>query len=286
MRCVVIGAHLGVAVLALAAVTARADQVTVSSILAAQHSGASARGIIAMINDPANVIEVTADDLLTLRRAGVPESVITAAWAQVPAPSPAQAPLQPDDPRLVNFERLIASGMSEDIIAEQITKSGEAYSLSVNDLLYLKQHDARESTIAALMATTRATTTGASGTLPVDLEFDNLVLVKKGMWGFLKKDRAGRLVMDGNTLRFEDQRGADGSFEFQVEGIDKVWLTCEARSSGNFCHQINFKIVKGDRYRFQDSGRDTGSNTAVLAVMEALRTNFPRVTIARPSVDD
>jgi len=39
-----------------------------------------------------------------------------------------------------------------------------------------------------------------------------------------------------------------------------VWFTCEARSSGDFCHQINFQIVKGDQYRFRDSHRESGSN--------------------------
>ena len=85
--------------------------------------------------------------------------------------------------------------------------------------------------------------------------------------------------MDGDTLSWEDGRGAEGSFHFQTTGIDRVWMTCEARSSGNFCHQINFKIVKGDLYRFQDSRRESGSNTAVLNVMEALRTHFPRLAI-------
>ena len=102
----------------------------------------------------------------------------------------------------------------------------------------------------------------------------------------MKKDHPGRLEIDGDTLRWEDSRGSDGSFEFQTTGIDKVWFTCEARSSGNFCHQINFQIVKGDTYRFQDSRRDSGSNAAVLDVMEALRTYFPRLNFATPNVDD
>ena len=50
-----------------------------------------------------------------------------------------------------------------------------------------------------------------------------------------------------------------------------------------FCHQINFKIVKGDRYQFQDSRRDTGSNAAVVEVMDALRKYHPRLNFATPS---
>lgn len=65
-----------------------------------------------------------------------------------------------------------------------------------------------------------------------------------------------------------------------------AWFTCDARASGNFCHEINFQIVRGDSYRFRDSGRDSGSNAAVLNVMEALRTNFPRLNFSTPNVND
>ena len=65
-----------------------------------------------------------------------------------------------------------------------------------------------------------------------------------------------------------------------------MWFTCEARSPENFCYQINFKIVKGDGYRFQDIHRESGSNAAVLKVMEALRTYFPRLAFgARTTAD-
>ena len=222
---------------------------------------------------------MTAGDLITLRNAGVPESVITAIWARIPAPTPAPVPLQPDDARLVDLVRLIKSGMSESIIAEQVRQSGQAYNLSVNDLLYLKQNGARESTIAALMAT-RA---GAPAAAPSELVFDDLVLVKTGFW---KKNRKGRLVMQGDTLAWVDRNDPKENFTFQTTGLEKVWFTCDARSSGNFCYQINFKIVKGDRYRFRDSNRESGSNAAVIKVMEALRTYFPRLTFATPSVDD
>ncbi len=110
--------------------------------------------------------------------------------------------------------------------------------------------------------------------------------MKKGIFGWLKKNHPGRLEIDGDTLKWEDSRGSEGSFQFQTTGIDEVWFTCEAGSSGNFCHQINFKIVKGDTYRFQDSRRDSGSNVAVLEVMEALRSYFPRLNFGTPTVGD
>lgn len=280
---------LGVVSVVLVAAVGGAAELTVDSILAAQRSGAPVDGIIAMVDNPANTVAMTAAEIVTLRNAGVPESVITAVWNRIPSPTPAPVPRQPDDPRLVDLVSLITSGMSEDIVTAQVRQSEQAYNLSVNDLLYLKENGAKETTIAALLATSIGAP-GAPATAlaspPPELIFNELVLVKKGLFGWLKKDRPGRLEIDGDTVKWEDNRGSGGSFEFETTGIDSVWLTCEARSSGNFCHQINFKIVKGDRYRFQDSRRDSGSNAAVLDVMEALRRYFPRLNFGTPSVSD
>jgi hypothetical protein len=282
MRRSIIGTLLGVALLALGVATAGADNLTVDSILSAHRSGAPAQGIISMVTNPANTVAMTAADLVTLREARVPEEVITAVWNRIPAPTPAPVPLQPDDARLLDLVRLIDSGMVESNIAEQVRQADQAYTLSVNDLLYLKQNGAHETVIAALIATCA----GAPAAAPAELVFDNLVVVKQGLWAFLSKDRPGRLVMDGDTLSWKDNHDPDESFQFETTGIEKVWFTCEARSSENFCHQINFKIVKGDLYQFQDRRRDSGSNAAVLAVMEALRTHFPRLNFETPVVND
>lgn len=290
---------MGVMLMMLAAVAAGAEELTVESLVKMHRSGAPADIIVDMVNRPDNTIVMTTGDLITLRDAAVPESVIAAVWARLPAPPPAAMPLEPNDARLVDIVRLIESGMPESVIAEQVRQSRQVYNLSVNDLLYLQQNRARESTIAALMATRSwgpsepdahtamsASAPSQPAMTPSEFVFDDLVLVKKGMFGWMHKNRPGRLVMVGDTLEWEDDRGSNGSFQFQTGGIDKVWLTCEARSSGNFCHQINFKIVKGDTYRFQDTGRDSGSNAAVLEVMETLRTSHPRLTVGTPTVDD
>lgn len=282
MKRAVVGPLLAVALLAFGAVAAGAEELTVHSILAAHQSGASPHGIITMVNNPSNTVAMTAGDILTLRNAGVPESVIAAIWVHIPVPTSVPASLQPDDARLVDLVRLINSGMSDAIIAEQVRQSGESYNLAVNDLLYLKQNGVQESTIAALMATPAG---GAipvlPATAPAELVFNDLVLLKPKL-RFLRKDRDGRLVMQGDGLSWVDSRDPTKNFTFQTTGLEKVWFTCEARTPENFCHQINFQIVKGDRYRFQDSGRASGSNAAVVKVMDALRTNHPSVAFGPP----
>ena len=102
------------------------------------------------------------------------------------------------------------------------------------------------------------------------------MLVKTGFW---QKDRTGRLVLKGDTFGWEDGGNSKENFTFETTGLEKVWYTCDARSSGNFCHQINFKIVKGDRYKFRDINRESGSNAAVTKIMEALRTYYPRLSV-------
>jgi hypothetical protein len=283
MKGAVLGILLGVAMLALVPQAAVAEELTVNSILSAQQSGASAEGIIAMVVSPDNTIAMTAGDMVALRDAGVPEAVIAAIWPRLPAPE-APAALEPDDARLTDVVRLVKAGVSESNIAEQVKQSGQTYNLSVSDLLYLKQNGAQESTIAALMATRAAAPpyepapAVSSPVVPAELVFDDLVLVKS----FLRFNRVGRLVMRGDTFAWEDRDDPTENFTFQTTGLEKVWFTCEARTPENFCYQINFKIVKGDRYEFRDSHRESGSSAAVTKIMEALRTYHPRLAFGAP----
>ncbi len=282
MKRIVLGSLLGVAMLALSVMAAGAEELTVNSILTSYKAGAPADGIVAMVNNPANSIAMTAGDLVTLRDAGLPEAVVAAVYARLPVPTPTAVP---DDARLVDIVNLVKSGIAASIIAEQVKQSGRTYNLSVNDLLYLKQNGAPELTIAALMATgggaSAATGIAGAPTAPREMVFDGLLMKAP----LLAKNRSGRLVMQGDTFAWVDSREPDKNFSFKITGIEKVWFTCQAQTSENFCYQINFQIVKGDRYRFQDANRNSGSNAAVLKVMEALRTYFPRISFGAPEYD-
>ncbi|MGV8038539.1 MAG: hypothetical protein AB2L07_00145 [Thermoanaerobaculaceae bacterium] len=278
----------------LAAVAVGAEEITVNSILSAHKMGAPADGIIATVQNPANTVNMTPGDLTTLRAAGVPEAVLVALQARVPAPTPTPVPLQPDDARLVDLVKLIKSGLSESIVAEQIKQSGQSYNLSVNDLLFLKQNGVQESIIGALMASARpgtqagaavvkAPVAGAPVAAPQEVSYDGLVLQKAT---FLKKNRPGKLVLKGESLSWVDGTDPRENFEFQIGGLEKVWTTCQARTPENFCYQINFQIVKGARYKFQDMGREAGSNAAVLKLMEGLRTYFPKLPFGAPDIEN
>jgi len=98
MKRAVVGPLLAVALMAFGALAAGAEELTVHSILAAQQSGASPHGIITMVNNPSNTIAMTAGDIVTLRNAGVPESVITAVWAHIRCPRRCPHPSSPTMP--------------------------------------------------------------------------------------------------------------------------------------------------------------------------------------------
>jgi len=278
MKSPIRGSLLGVLFLALATTLARAEVLTVNSILTAQQAGAPGEGIVEMVNSPTNTVAMSAADLVTLREAGVSEKVIAAVWARVPVPAPTAVPLVPDDARLVDLVRLSKSGISESIVAEQVKQDGRPYDLSVNDLLYLKQNAVVETTIVALMAKGAAPpAVPVAGVAPDSISFDDLV-----MKATMKHDRPGRLVMHGDSLGWTDANDPERNFEFKTTGLEKVWFTCQARTPENFCYQINFQVVKGARYQFQDRNRESGSNAAVLKVMDALRTYFPQIVYGPP----
>jgi len=186
-----------------------------------------------------------------------------------PAPQPAAAP---DDARLADIVKIVKSGISEGLIAEQIKQSGLSYKLTMNDLLYLKQNGVQDSVIAALLATKTADEPKPAP--PAETVYNELLLVKG--WGPLKKEHPGRLVMKGDTFSWIDGSDPKENFEFQVPGLEKIWFTCQSQTAGDVCYQINFQIVKGPRYSFRDVSRATGANATVKAIMEKLRADYPR----------
>ena len=228
--------------------------------------------------------------LLLLAVSAVAQQVDQTATAPQPAQTPAPAPMpvqtapetpaaQPDDARLADVVRIVKSGISESLIADQIKQSGLTYKLSLNDLLYLKQNGVQDSVISALMATKEAEAKKAVAP-PAETVFNELLLVRG--FGPLRRDRPGRLVLKGETLSWVDGADPKDNFEFKVSGLNKIWFTCQSQTSGDVCYQINFQVVKGPRYSFADVSRATGSNATVKAIMETLRKDFPRAPFGAP----
>ncbi|MGH7484973.1 MAG: hypothetical protein ACREMY_05100, partial [bacterium] len=229
---------LFITALLLLAAAAFAEQLDVNTILAQQKAGASAEALLASVNDPANTLAIKAEDIAALRSGGVPESVIAAIQqrtgsqpAAVVAPAP--SPVVPDDTRLADVVRIVKSGISEALIAEQIKQSGNSYKLTMNDLLYLKQNGVQDSVISALLATKDLEAKKAAAA-PVETAFNELLLVKG--WGPVRRDRPGRLVLKGDTFSWVDGADPKENFDFQVSGLQKIWYTCQSQTAGEVCY--------------------------------------------------
>lgn len=266
------------------AVSASADEITAQSILIGHRAGASAEGLIAIINDPANSIAIRAEEIDSLRAAGVPESVISAVQARIPAAAPAAAApeeIKPDHAGLVDLVKLVKSGISETLIREQIMAAGipADVTFTLNDLLYLKQNGIQDSVIGFLHEARAASVAKAAAPPePEEIVFNDLMFVR----GFMRGDRGGRLVLKEETLSWYDSADSSNNFEFQIGGLGKVWLTCEQQQPEAVCHQLNFEIVKGQKYSFRDLNRATGSNAAIMNLLNTLKEKFPKLPVVSP----
>lgn len=285
--------RLLVALVLLTATMAVAEELTVGMILSAHRAGADAAGLVKLINDPVyTTMKVSAADLDTLKAGGVPSEAIAALQARMPVPTPAPAPSKPDDPRLGDIVRLVKSGLSEAVIMDQIKGSSQPYELSVNDLVYLKENGVSEPVIKELLATkgkagaAQVAVAPVGGGAPLDLKevsVENVVLVKPT---FLKKNRPGRIVMTKDSVQWIDGNDPVENVTFAAGGVEKVWLTCQARATQSFCYQINVQIVKGARYRFQDRNRETGSNEGVLKIEQLIKSRYPNAPFGPPETEN
>jgi hypothetical protein len=268
------------------AVSVSGDEITAQSILISHRAGASAEGMIALVSDPANTIAVSVTELESLRAAGVPESVVSAIQARIPVAAPAAAPaapeaVKPDHAPLEDLVKLVKSGISETLIREQIMAAGVPadVSFTLNDLLYLKQNGIQDSVIGFLHEARAASVAKAAiPPQPEEIVFNDLMFVR----GFMRGDRGGRLVLKEETLSWYDSADSEHNFEFQVGGLGKVWLTCERQQPEAVCHELTFEIVKGAKYSFRDLNRTSGSNAAIMNLLNTLKEKFPNLPVVSP----
>ena len=265
----------------LAAASAFAEELNVDKILAALGFGAPADKIVEKINDPANTVAPLApEDVSRMRAAGVPEAVIQALVARAPQPTPTPLPAVPDDARLVTVVQAVKNGVSEAVLTEQIRNSGEAYALSINDLIYLKQNAIPESIVGLLQATatgmaaTKATRPGGTPKIAKEATIEGL-LMKRAT--FMKKNSQGTLTFKGDEIIWIDSRKTEESFTVKASALEKAYVRCRPLPAGNFCYELGFSIFKGDDYSFLDTGEPQGSNDNILNLREVISARFPNL---------
>lgn len=274
------------------AAVAYGAQLTVQEIITAHRAGASTDGMLALVQSADSVVQISTQDIAAMRSAGVPESVIQAMIARAPLPTPTPVPSQPDNPTLVDLVRLVKSGLSEKIIADQIRQNGVDSKPTINDLIYLKENGIQEVIIVALMeaplkeeaeAVRRAEVAEKIEPTPTPTPtpepepiFEGLVF-KKG--GIFAKNRTGKLVLEDKKLQWRDGSDASQNFDLFIEGVKQITVTCQARESGSFCYELQFDFTKGDDYDFEDAQRDVGGNENLMRLLNTLKQKFPKLQI-------
>ena len=286
--------HISISIILIvlaAATTGHAARITAEDIIAAHRLGATAEAMTDRVLEPTNeVTSPSVADIAAMRDAGVPEAVIQAmtrrsgAAPTSPTPVPqAETAVEPDNPELVDLVRLLESGISESLVADQIRENGVRSRPSINDLIFLKQHAVPETIIVALMEAPVRGSMGAGGTAepsptggPVTIEG---LVYKKG--GFLVKNRVGQLVLEDDRLTWKDARDSSKNFQLYTEGLEEIDLMCTTKEGSRFCYEIELEFTQGQEFNFQDVDQDVGGNEHVQRLLEVLSTRYPDVRVIR-----
>ncbi|MCL4809308.1 MAG: hypothetical protein KJ062_16200 [Thermoanaerobaculia bacterium] len=269
------------ALLLVAALPMAAEEITVEKVLSAHAFGAPVESILARINDPANTVPpIPSADVEKLRAAMVPEPVVSALLAKAPPVAPAGTAHQPDNPKAMDLVKAVQAGTSEKLIVDQIMQNGVVQRPSLNDLIYFKENKVPEGIIRALMeaplvAAGTAPGSKAAPAIPTQIEVDDLVR-KTGLFA---KSRPGKLVLTAEKIEWIDGRNQNDSFEMFPAGLKAVHADCLARPDGKFCYEVELEMAKGGNFSFVDGKSDVGGNESIKALLEAVKTFYPKLPI-------
>jgi hypothetical protein len=278
-----------------------AQELTVAEVVAAHRAGAPEQGILRLIREAPAVASLGPADLARLRTAGVPEPVIQALVARN-TPTPTAGPVRPDDPRLADVVRTARSGLSAELVAEQVRRSGQRYTLTINDLIYLKENHVADPVIFALLATgaaptpmpptlppstTAAPTPVAESAAPPPLP-TAMAAVTFGpllrMTGAFRRESTGTLVVTADRLEWRDARGREQSAAFPVASLRAVWLASRAQGTGAAVSELRIRTTAGDDLTFRDADWANGGSDQVAALYRTLETRFPQAILREKSV--
>lgn len=277
---------LAALVLVLSAGAALAQELTVAEVVAAHRAGAPEEGILRLICEAPAVAVLTAADLARLRAAGVPERVIQAMAARA-ALTPTPTLARPDDPRLTEVVRLVGSGLSGESIVEQVRRSGKRYTLTVDDLVYLKQSGVPDTVIIAVLesntphtpAPTVAPTPAAAlvptATAAAQTTFGPFVR----MAGVFRKTSTGSLAVGGDRLEWRDAHSPALGSSLPVSGIRAVWIRSLPGGGQGTVSELCVRTTAGDDVAYRDLEWAGGGEAQVLQLFHALNERFPQLIL-------
>jgi hypothetical protein len=261
-------------VLVLCAGAVLAQELTVAEVVAAHRAGAPEEGILTLIREAPAVAVLTATGLARLRAAGVSERVIQAMAART-APTPVPTPARPDDPRLMEVVRLVGSGLSAELVVEQVRRAGQRYAPTVNDLVYLKKSNVPDAVILAVLESSSPPTPPPTATAVIRATFGPLVRIA----GVFRKTSTGNLVVARDTLEWRDATVTALSSSLPVGAVRAIWLRSQPRGESGMVFEVCVRTTAGDDVAFRDADWAGGSETQVQSLFETLKERFPRLIV-------
>lgn len=279
-------------VVLLVATPVLAQELTVAEVVAAHRAGAPEEGILRLIREAPTVAPLAPVDLARLRAAGVPEPVVQALVART---APTVAPVRPDDPRLADVVRMGSSGLSAELVAEQVRRSGQRYALTVNDLVYLKENRVADAVIVALLASgvspAPVPATPAPAPMAVSVAPPPLATAVETvtfgpllrMSGVFRRESTGTLVVTADRLEWRDARGPEQNATLPMPSLRAVWLASRAQGTSGTVSELRVRTTAGDDLAFRDAARANGGSDQVVALYKALEARVPQAILREKS---
>jgi hypothetical protein len=281
---------LPVLVVLLLAGAAPAQELTVAEVVAAHRAGAPEEGILRLVHEAPAVAPLAPAGLARLRAAGVPERVIEAMVART-TPTPTATPARPDDQHLVEVVRMVNSGLSAELVAEQVRRSGQRYALTVNDLIYLKENKVADLVIAAVLASgvppTPVSASPAPAPMPAlaaqpppltpmePMTFGPLLR----MTGVFRRESTGIVVLTADRLEWQDARGTGQSALLPMVSVRGAWLATVVRGATGPVFELRLRTLAGEDLTFRDADWASGGSAQVAKLYRVLEERFPQLIL-------
>ena len=90
---------------------------------------------------------------------------------------------------------------------------------------------------------------------------------------------SGQLTLAADTLEWRDSKDQSKALDLSVTAIKSITARCRARSSGDFCYEVEFDIAEGNDFTFEDARQKYGGNNAIVLLLAGLDSQYPETPV-------
>lgn len=137
----------------------------------------------------------------------------------------------------------------------------------------------------AVVSFAPAAEVGRAAGVESDATVVELVEVRGRTFRGPKEAGAGKLTIENEWVRWENDRKRKRSFSMQSRVVREATLVCASRAGGNVCLELELRTVTGEKYRFRDRNWSAGNNEEIRRAYEVLQRQHPRIMFGERVVD-